>query len=318
MNTEDNPNLKQLDQLQSAKQRYEELRWRLAFLQTLSAERDPEPTEEEIINRHIHNNESRLNEFKGWGVQDHEMTPNIWFEQRFPSQAKQFGPAFLELRQTNEAGYTRTTPISINIDFFASIYSDPQLSLSVVYFEPEMEFYYNTAFQPVFRPVSQEKLQNLYRGFLIKCAQSFNDEVNILNLFHEFRSDKIAKQVTNRAKSILAADHTFFSGTSKHQRIKGPELYERLARVFVEQVLERVPGETLLITDAFLHFCEYLRKRNMPPVNRQVFKTLIPPAIRQEYEISIRNDIRDLEGGGWHCGWKGIRALLPEPEGQVN
>ena len=181
-----------------------------------------------------------------------------------------------------------------------------------------MEFYYNTAFQPVFKPVSPEKLQNLYRGFLIKCAQSFNDEVNIFNLFHEFRSDKVSRQVTNRAKSILAADSSFFSQSSNHQRIKGPELYERLARSFVEQVLERVPGETLLITDAYQHFCEYLKKRNMPAVKRQVFKSLVPPFIREKYEISIRNDIRDLEGGGWHCGWKGIRALQPQPASRVN
>jgi hypothetical protein len=56
----------------------------------------------------------------------------------------------------------------------------------------------------------------------------------------------------------------------------------------------------------------------MPPVKRQVFKALVPPVIRQEYEIGIRNDLHDEPGGGWHCGWKGIRALDLEPAGQVN
>jgi len=167
----------------------------------------------------------------------------------------------------------------------------------------------------LYKPTSPEKLQNLYRGFLIRCALSLNDETNIFNLLREFRSDRVARQVTNRAKSILAADHTFFSATSKYQRIRGIELHERLARSFVEQVLERVPGETLLLTDAYSHFCEYLRRRDMPAVNRQVFKALIPPAIQEQYELGIRNDLRDLKGGGWHCGWKGIRVLDLEPAG---
>jgi len=313
MSIEENPYLQRLDQLEAARTKYEELRWRLAFLRTGSAEPDPEPTEEDIIKWHIRNQaESGLSGVRG--KQDQPMTPNLWFEQRFPGQTAQFGPAFLELRQTG-AGYTRTTPISINIDLFASIYSDAKLGLSIIYFESDMMFYYNSAFQPVYRPVSPEKLQNLYRGFLIKCALSLNDETNIFNLFHEFRSDRVARQVANRAKSVLAADHTFFSAQSKHQRIRGIELNERLAKVFVEQVLERVPGETLLLTDAYLHFCEFLRRRDMPTVKRQVFKALVPPVIQEQYELGIRNDIRDLTGGGWHCGWKGIRVLDLEPAG---
>jgi hypothetical protein len=54
----------------------------------------------------------------------------------------------------------------------------------------------------------------------------------------------------------------------------------------------------------------------MPAVKRQVFKALVPPAIQEQYDLGIRNDLHDLEGGGWHCGWKGIRALHLEPAGQ--
>jgi len=99
---------------------------------------------------------------------------------------------------------------------------------------------------------------------------------------------------------------------------RGPELYERVARCFVEQVLERVPGETLLLTDAYLQFCEYLRSRGMEPVQRRIFKKLVPPVIQQEFELGIRNDIRGLEGAGWHCGWKGIRAVEVEAGGEKN
>jgi hypothetical protein len=47
----------------------------------------------------------------------------------------------------------------------------------------------------------------------------------------------------------------------------------------------------------------------MPAVKRPVFKSLARPAIQKAYEIGIRNDIQDLDGGGWYCGCKGIRDL---------
>ena len=34
-------------------------------------------------------------------------------------------------------------------------------------------------------------------------------------------------------------------------------MHERVARVFVEQVLERQPGEVLTLTNAYLVFTEY-------------------------------------------------------------
>jgi hypothetical protein len=304
-NIEEN-HLYQPAHLQSAQTQYGELGWRLAFLRTEGAEPDPEPTREQIVQWYERNGG------QDGGMPDQTITPNLWFEQRFPSQTEQFGPAFLEWKETG-ARYAKTTPISINQDFFASILSDSKLGLSIIYFEPEMQFYYIEPMLQLYKPTSQEKLQNLYRGFLIRSALGLGDDVNILNLFHEFRQDKVARGVTNRAKSVLAADASFFSAQSRHQRIRGIELHERLARSFVEQVLERVPGETLLLTDAYLQFCEFLRRRDMPVVNRQVFKQLVPPQIRDQYELGIRNDLHDLAGGGWHSGWKGIRLLEVEP-----
>jgi len=40
------------DQLHEARTQYRELEWRLNFLRTLSASKDPEPTNEEIIKWH--------------------------------------------------------------------------------------------------------------------------------------------------------------------------------------------------------------------------------------------------------------------------
>src|ERR1700733_3221000 len=49
------------------------------------------------------------------------ITPSVWFAQKFPDQAYQYGCPILELRQTSCDGFTRITPISINQDFFAAM-----------------------------------------------------------------------------------------------------------------------------------------------------------------------------------------------------
>jgi len=235
------------------------------------------------------------------GEEDEPITPNSYFQSLFPSHTAQFGSAFLQLRET-EAGKTRVNPISINLDFFASIISDPALGLSVVYFEPEMQFYYNSAFQPVFKPTSSEKLQSLYRGLLMKAAQSFTKDVNILNLFVEFRSDKIAKAVVQRAKSILAADSSFFSPTSPNQRIRGVEVVERVARRFVDEVLSAEPGQILKLGDAYAVFRGLLKERDLPDIKRSDFKAVVAPLITSSFNVCLRND---LAGAGVR-GWKGV------------
>jgi len=178
-------------------------------------------------------------------------TPSEWFADKFPDQVKQYGCPFLEMRESTCDGFTRITPISINIDFFAAMVGgDSKLGHSVVYFEPEMQFYYFEPVLQLYKTTSQEKLQNLYRSMLIRCAQELNNETHKLNLFHEFRSDKTSKAVVQRSKSILAADSSFFSATSKHQRIRGLELTERVARKFVDELLTHEPGQILRLTDA--------------------------------------------------------------------
>ena len=113
----------------------------------------------------------------------------------------------------------------------------------------------------------------------------------------------------HRAKSILAGDHTFFSVDSKHQRQKGVEVHERVARVFVEQVLERQPGEVLTLTNAYLVFCEYLKGRGMVPVKRSIFKGMFAPLIRDAFDLGLRNDVIDQTTNHQTAGWKGLRAV---------
>ena len=81
---------------------------------------------------------------------------------------------------------------------------DSGLNHSVVYYETEMQWYFRD-FDGIFKPTSPEKLQNYYRAMVLRCAQELNGETDKLNLFQEFRSDRISKAVVNRAKSVLAA-----------------------------------------------------------------------------------------------------------------
>jgi hypothetical protein len=238
-------------------------------------------------------------------------TPNLYFQQLFPSHTAQYGPAFLELYETFCDGFTRVTPISINVDFFASIFSDPSLNMSVVYFEPEMQFYYYEPFQNIYKPVSAEKLQNLYRGFLLRAAQSLNNDVNKLNLFVEFRSDKVAKQVTNRAKSVLAADSSFFSASSPHQRIRGIELHERLILKLVETMLEPREGSILTVTQAYQIFCQMSKQRSLDTIKRSVFRELMRDYIRGRFNLALRHDVPDSENKHQQA-WKGLAVVEAE------
>jgi hypothetical protein len=245
-----------------------------------------------------------MGERKLW-QNDRPLTPNTYFSKLFPSHTNQFGHAFLELRENSCDGFSKVTPISINLDFFASILSDPALGLSVVYFEPEMQFYYSQPFDSVYKCVSPEKLQSLYRGLLIRCAQSMNNEVNILNLFHEFRNDKTAKLVVQRAKSVLAADQSYFSATSKHQRVRGIELFERIARKFVDDMLTCETGQILRLADAYAVFRSLLKQRELPDIKRSDFKAVVGPLIREQFNVALRNDL----GGVGGRGWKDVKML---------
>jgi hypothetical protein len=235
-------------------------------------------------------------------------TPSEYFAQLFPAQVKQYGCPFLELCENSCDGFIRVTPISINVDFFASVFSDPRLGMSVVYFEPEMQWYYRETYG-IYRITSLEKLQNLFRGLLMRCAESMSNDVNKLNLVVEFRSDKVAKAVVHRAKSILAAGSDFFSAKSPYQRILGPEIHQRIAQVFVEQ-LERDPGQILTIKLAYELFSQYLKQKDMPVLKRSEVKVLLAELIREQYGLGLRNDLIDAENQRQQCGWKGLRPLI--------
>jgi hypothetical protein len=129
--------------------------------------------------------------------------------------------------------------------------------------------------------------------------------VDKLNLFHEFRSDKTARAVVNRAKSILAASSDFFNATSPHQRIRGIELHERLARKFVDELLSADPGNILMLQDAYLAFSSLLKQRELEPLKRSDFKAMVVPYIKDEFNVALRNDLV-VDGRQGVRGWKNV------------
>lgn len=242
-------------------------------------------------------------------------TPSEWFSKKFPEQSRSHGCPFIELVEDSPEGLKRIHPLAPNIDFLAAILGgDEKMGHKVIYLEAESQFYYLDQPSNIFKPTSDEKLGNLLRAYLIRCAEELPNTVHRLNLFLEFRSDKTIRAIVHRAKSILAADYTFFSVESKHQRQQGPELHERIARVFAEQVLERQPGEILPLTTAYLVFCEYLKQKSMDPVKRGVFRGMFSPIIREVFDLGLRNDIHDPVTKHQTAGWKGIRTLNLEDD----
>ena len=234
-------------------------------------------------------------------------TPSEWFALKFADAVNRFGCPFLEMRQSSVDGFLKITPVSINPDFFAAMLGgDSGLGHSVVYYESEMQFYYFEPLQNLYRPTTPEKLQNYYRAMMLRCAQELNGETDKLNLFQEFRSDRISKAVVNRAKSILAASPDFFSATSPHNRIRGQELHERLARKFVEELLCAESGQVLYLADAYAHFTKLVREKNLDVIKLSDFKGLVVPLIQEQFGVRLRNDLVVDERVGIR-GWKNVK-----------
>lgn len=262
------------------------------------------------------NLELNLPKKQDWGEQQYPQTPKTpseWFALKFPDATARYGCPFLQVRESSCDGFTRITPIALNHDFFAGMLGgDQKLGHSVVYYEPEMQFYYREPIQQIFKPTTAEKLQNYYRAMLIRCAQELNSETDKLNLFAEFRSDKNARAVTNRAKSILAASHDFFSATSPHTRIKGPELHERLARVLVETMLEPREGACLTVTQAYDVFCRLSQQRQLGFLKRSMFREIMRELVNERFGLALRNDVPDAQNRQQQA-WKDLAMVEDGP-----
>ena|GEM_PF-3999494 len=113
-------------------------------------------------------------------------TPSEWFALKFPEAVNRFGCPFLEMRQTSCDGFLRIVPVSINLDFFAAMLGgDSGLGHSVIYFEPEMQWYFRDL-DNIFKPTTVEVTNPcLFQLFSRRQVQPSTLGLNwLLGLFH--------------------------------------------------------------------------------------------------------------------------------------
>ena len=238
-------------------------------------------------------------------------TPNAWFCERYPAAYQRHGSPFMELTQPVDQFTNIIFPVTINTDFMACVLGGRRdLGHNIIYLEPELAWYYRES-DGIYRITTSDKLTVLYRALLMKCAQDMPANVHKLNLVNEFRSDKVCKAIIQRAKSILAADHTFFSATSANQRVKGPELFERLMRVLCNTMLQPNADAYLTVTQAYAIFCNLTQQRSLGPMKRSMFKATMADLMREAYGVSLRRDVAD-ESGKHQEAWKGVGLIESE------
>jgi hypothetical protein len=243
---------------------------------------------------------------RSFGTSQTPTTPNQWFVQRYPDQYDQYGSPFLELTQPIDQFTSQILLVTINQDFFAAVLGGRRdLGHHIIYYECECNWYYKDV-DNVYKPTTADKLANQYRALLMKCASNMPANVHKLNLVHEWRSDKYSRSVVNRAKSICLASPHFFSATSPHQRIRGPEIHERLLMKYVSEALTSEPGNILMLQDDYLAYCRLVKQKELVPVKRSDFKAMVIPMIKDQFNTGLRNDLV-VDGRSGQRGWKNVR-----------
>ena len=237
-------------------------------------------------------------------------TANQWFCAKFPVQVKVFGSPFLEQTGLDHMGLAINTPLVPNIDFFAAcLGGDETLGHRVIYYADELQFYFYDPADQLYHATTDAKMGNLYRALLARCAAEVKGEGHLAGVFHTFRLDATVKIVVNRAKSLLEADKAFFGVHSPHDRKVGPELHQRLAKVFAGRLLEPHPGSILTVAQAFTLYNNFASTRKQDPIPRTDFKCMMAETIREAYDLGVRNDLMNAETQKQQCGWLGLRPV---------
>lgn len=240
-------------------------------------------------------------------------TPSEWFSKRWYQEAETYGTPFLEAKYLDGDLEEHVNPISLNEIFFASILAGNQdLGHKVVYYTPDEEFYFKDPREGgIFKPTTEDKLKTLLSLYILECAEQLNDTTPKLNLFVRFRKDEELQAIVNKAKSLLAVDESFFGVDSFNIRTGGAEEKERVAKTFINLVIELNPQKSLTVTDSYTAFREFCVKNGLMLVERKLFEDLVGDIIGQQYGLGLRNDL--LNGSGRHQrGWRGIGMRLDQ------
>jgi hypothetical protein len=233
-------------------------------------------------------------------------TPGEWFARRYPAAVEQWGAPMLEAVINDQQGNQLVRPLELNDNFFAAILSDQQFGHSVVFYQPEQQWFFHDPADQLYHPTTEEKLIALLSSLLVRCAEEMPKNVDTIQLFCRFREEDKLKAVVKRARAVHAAESSFFDKESSNQRAGGVESFSDLARGFVRSTVKRQPDQLLSVGECYQRFSEYCRNNDSAAeVSRQQFKQLIAEVIREEFGLGLRGDIRNPEG---RCqrGWKGL------------
>jgi hypothetical protein len=234
-------------------------------------------------------------------------TPSEWFSKRWHQQAETFGTPFLEAKFLDGNLEKHVNPIALNDIFFASILAGNQeLGHKIVYYTPDEAFYFKDPREAgIFKPTTEDKLKTLLSLYILECAEQLTDATPKLNLFVRFRKDEELQNIINKARSLLAVDKSFFGADSPNIRTGGAEEKERVAKTFINLVIELNPQQTITLADAYTVFREFSGKQGVKLVERRHFEDLAGDIIKEQYGLALRNDILN-DSGRHQRGWRGL------------
>ena len=238
-----------------------------------------------------------------------------WFHVRFPEVAQRYGPAMLELRRRGAvpgAGDV-TVPVFPNTDFLgAMLAGEPALGHQIVFTTTENTFYYLDPNEDAYFPVSEPKLQLLASNYLIQAAQACSNSVDSRPLLDDFRKASVLREITTKARSILEADPSFFTGQHGKERIvDGHRINptdEPAHRLFVKNLVARQPGARIPISALHARYVDFCRECRLPMLAASVFKKTVPDVIEEHFGARLRHDVSDEFGKQQH-GWSGLALL---------
>ena len=234
-------------------------------------------------------------------------TPSEWFSKRWRKEAETYGTPFLEAKYLDADLEKHVNVIGLNEIFFASILAGNEtMGHKLVYYTPDEEFYFKDPREGgIFKPTTEEKLKTLLSLYILECAEQLTDATPKLNLFVRFRKDDELQKVVNKARSLLAVDKSFFGADSPNLRTGGAEEKERVAKTFINLVIELNPEKNMTLADAYTVFREFSGKQGVKLVEGRHFEDLAGDIIKEQYGLALRNDI--LNGSGRHQrGWRGL------------
>ena len=95
-------------------------------------------------------------------------TPGEWFARRYPSAVQQWGAPMLEAVVADHQGNRLVKPLTLNENFFAAVVSDPGFGHSVVFYQPEQQWYFHDPVDDRYHPVNEEKLVVLLSALITR------------------------------------------------------------------------------------------------------------------------------------------------------